>query len=130
MVGVQLALEGEFTVTASTRILILAVCVLVLFQAGWSIELLPTHIAFNSSVILYEVSIQFFQGCCSFRATATLESPWIPLPSYANYPGTEFSSFLVRGCLFWYFCVIWIIVCARCFTIIIQWLGIYRCNTR
>ena len=89
--GVQLALEREFVVTTSTRIFILTVCVLVLFQAGWGVELLLTHIAFYPSVILYEVGIQFFQGRCSFRTAATFESPWVPLPLSANYPGTELS---------------------------------------
>ena len=128
--GAQLALEGELTVAASTRILVCTVRVLVLFQARWGIELLLTHITFYSSVILYEVSIQFFEGCCSFRTAATLESPWILLPSYSNYPSTEFSSFLLRRCLFWHVCVIWIIVRIGFFTLIIRWLGIYRCNTR
>ena len=119
MVGAQLALKGELTVTTSTCLLILTVHVLVLFQAGWSIEFLLTHIAFYSSVILYEVSIQFFQGCCSFRTAATLESPWILLPSYANYPSMEFSLFFLRRCLFWCVCVIWIIVHTGFFTLII-----------
>ena len=101
MVGVQLALEREFTVTTSTRIFILTVHVLVLFQARWDVELLLTHVAFYSSVILYEVSIQFFQGRCSFRTAATFESPWIPLPSYANYLGTELSSFWFGKCVVW-----------------------------
>ena len=101
MVGAQLALERKFTVTAFTRIFILTVRVLVLFQARWGVELLLTHVTFYSSVILYEVSIQLFQGRCSFRTAATFESPWIPLSSYANYPGMELSSFWLGKCVVW-----------------------------